>query len=166
MFRNLSLVSLFLVSTLALALPSDDQKPLKIEADSTTFDYSTGAHSYEGNVKIIQGSTTLTADRVVTKNNDKHKMEEAVAYGFKHLAEYSTLPKEGDKILHAKAKTIKFYPATQMVVLEGDVMVTQGENSVNGQIIIYNMKNQTVTAPANKSGRATVVIEPNQLKSS
>lgn len=162
----LTILLLLFIPVLTLALPEDSTKTMHIISDSSTFNYKTGSNVYEGNVKIDQGSTHLTADRVTTANGDNHKMKEAIAYGLNNkLAEYTTLPKPGDPILHAKAKTIKFYPPTSMVVLEGNVIVTQGKNSFEGPVIIYNMKDQTVTAPASKTGRATVVIEPSQFAS-
>jgi lipopolysaccharide export system protein LptA len=168
LIRKLTLFTLPLLYAplLAIALPDDEKQMMHIISDATTFNYKTGANTYEGNVKLDQGSTHLTADRVTTTNNAKHKIEEAIAYGLNNkLAEYITLPKEGDSALHAKAKTIKFYPTQSLVVLEGNVIVTQGKNSFEGPIIIYNMKDQTVTAPASKTGRATVIIEPSQLRS-
>lgn len=160
----LSTLTSLLCSNIIYALPEDREKPVHITADSSIFDYKTGTNTYEGNVKVDQGSTHLTADRVVTKTNSHHKMQEAVAYGLKQLADYSTLPKPGDALFHAKARVIKFLPIDSTVILETDVTVTQGENSFQGPMIIYNMKNQTVSAPASESGRATIVIEPNKLK--
>jgi len=151
-------------SNLLYALPDDREKPVHITADSSTFDYKTGTNTYEGNVKVDQGSTHLTADRVITHTNAHHKLQEAEAIGIKQLAEYTTLPKPGEVVLHAKAKVIKFFPIESTVTLENDVIVTQGENSFHGPVIIYNMKNQTVSAPASKSGRTTIVIDPNKLK--
>lgn len=170
MYRTLNamtflvLSSTLFYSTLSFALPNDAQQKIHIVADSTLVDYKTGSNTHEGNVKVDQGSTHLIADKLTTTNNAKHKMEEAVAYGITRLAEYSTTPKEGDTLFVAKAKIIKFYPQKATVVLEGDVTVTQGENSFQGPLIIYNTKDQIVTAPASKSGRATIVIEPNKLK--
>lgn len=151
---------------IAFALPDDVKKTLHIVADGTTFNYKTGANEYVGHVRIDQGSTHLIADRVTTTNNSNHKMEEAIAYGLNNqLAEYYTQPKPGDAAMHAKAKIIKFYPIQSLVVLEGNVIVTQGKNSFEGPLIMYNMKTQVVTAPASKAGRATVVIDPSQIKS-
>lgn len=167
MFLNLKWTSILLVSMtplLAYALPSDSQQKLQIVADSTLVDYKSGTNTHEGSVKIDQGSTHLIADRVTTKNDAKHKMEEAIAYGLTRLAEYTTTPNPGDAQLKAKAKVIKFYPQKQLVVLEGDVVVNQGENSFQGPLIIYNMKDQIVTAPPSETGRATIVIEPEQFK--
>jgi len=148
-----------------LALEGDDTQVMHIISDASTFNYKTGTNIYEGHVKIDQGTTHLTADRVVTTNNSKHKMEEAIAYGLTELAEYTTVPKPNDPVLHAKAKVIKYYPAKSMVYLEGNVIVTQGKNIFQGPVIVYNMKDQIVTAPPSKTGRATIIIEPGQLTS-
>lgn len=138
---------------------------LQITANSSTFNYATGENDYEGDVKVDYDTTHLRADRITTKNNDKNKIELATAYGINHLAEYSTIPKPGDPVFHAKAKIIKYYPQNSRVVLEGNVIVTQGKNSFHGPIIIYNTKEKTIIAPPHKGGRATFIIEPKQFRS-
>lgn len=156
---------LLLLPMMSFALPEDAQKTMHIVASSSMFNYKTGINTYEGNVKIDQGTTHVIADQVITTNNKQHKIESAVAYGSAtKLAEYITLPKPGDQILYAKAKIIKFYPLQSLIVLEENVVVTQGKNSFQGPIILYNMKDQIVTAPSSKTGRATIVIEPDKLK--
>lgn len=155
---------LFFLPTLVVALPIDAQKPMHIIADSSLINYKTGNNVYEGHVKVDQGSTHVTADRLTTQTDPHHKISEVIAYGTSRLAEYTTIPKQNDPVFHAKAKVIRFYPITSMVFLEGDAYVFQGENSFQGPIIIYNMKDQIVTAPASKSGHATILIEPKNLK--
>lgn len=146
----------------AMALEEDSQKPIYIMANGSQFNYKTGVNSYEGDVKIDQGTQHVSADRVVTTNNEKHKIETAIAYGLKQPAVYSTIPKIGDPVFEAKADIIKFYPTKSIIILEGSVIVTQGENSFHGPVIIYNTKDQIVTAPASNNGRATIVIKPDQ----
>lgn len=139
---------------------------LNIIAGSSMFNYQMGENIYEGGVTIDYDTMHLIADRVTTKNNEKNKMEKVIAYGTAtRRAEYSTLPKPGDPVFHAKAKTITFYPEKSTAVLEGDVMVTQGKNIFHGPILIYNTKEKTVVAPPSKSGRATFVIDPKQFQS-
>jgi lipopolysaccharide export system protein LptA len=162
----LFLLGLVFSFQMTFALPSDEDKPLQITADSSFINYKTGVYTYEGNVKITQGTTQLLADKVVTKNDNHHKMKEAIAYGTKRLAEYSTVPKEGDEPMRAQARVIRFFPPTSMVTLESNVIVTQGENNFNGPLIFYNIKDQVVTAPATKNGRATILIEPKQYEKS
>ena len=156
-------VMLWMIPAILFALQNDDKAVMHITADSSTYNYKTGVNVYEGHVKIDQGTTHLVADRVVTLRNDKHRIEQAVAYGLTQLAEYTTVPKPGDPVLHAKAKVIKFYPVTSMVYLEGDVSVIQGDNHFEGPLMVYNMKDQIVTAPPSKTGRATITLSPGQL---
>lgn len=147
------------------ALSSDTDKPLKIVAAASLFNYKTGIDTYEGNVNVEQGSTHLSADKLMTERNAQNKLVSVIAYGIENLAELITLPAEGSKELHAKAKIIKFYPATSILELENDVTVTQGENHFQGSHIIYNMKDQMVSAPATKNGRTTIIIEPKRTTS-
>jgi len=162
--RNLLILcmSLIFFST-AHALPEDSKQMINVISDSYEFNYKTGTDIYEGHVQVDQGSTHLIADRLVTQKNDQHKMVSAIAYGITKLAEYHTVPKQGDLVLIAKAKVIKYYPGTATIVLQDQVLVTQGENSFHGPYIVYNIKDQTVSAPPSKQGRAHIVIGPNKI---
>lgn len=154
---------IFLMTPLTvLGLPADTQEKLHIFADSGVYNYKTGNSLFEGHVKVDQGTTHIVADRLTTKSNSKHQIKEAVAYGLDQLAHYWTLPKLGDVEIHAKAKIIKFYPIESNVTLEEDVTVIQGENSFQGQLIHYNMKDQTITVPASKRGRAVLIYDPDK----
>jgi lipopolysaccharide export system protein LptA len=164
--RNFFLILFFFIyCQYAAALPNDGEKPMKIVADASLFNYKTGVDTYEGNVKVDQGTTHLLADKLVTEKNEHHKIVSATAYGTLHLAELTTLPSMDAQILHAKSSVIKFYPSTSILILENNVVVTQGENSFHGSLIIYNMKEQMVAAPASKNGRATIVIDAKTQKS-
>ncbi|MCE3238315.1 MAG: lptA [Gammaproteobacteria bacterium] len=158
-----SILFLTLFSPIAFCLQKDINQPFNIVANTSIFNYKTGIDIYEGEVKIDQGTTHLTADRLITQKNKQHKIILATAMGIKKLAEYTTVPSVGDALLYAKARIIKFYPDASVVILEKDVIVTQKGNSFHGPLIIYNIKDQVVTAPASKDGRATIVIEPEQL---
>ena len=154
-------VSLLLINDLpAMALPSDKQQKLYIVGDSCIYNYQTGASTFEGHVKVDQGTTHIAADRLTTKNNAKHKIEETVAYGINDLAHYWTLPKLGDPEIHARGMIIKFYPIVSNITLERNVTVNQGENSFQGQLIHYNMGDQTITVPAKKNARAVLIYKP------
>lgn len=163
MRRNLSFVifiSIIIYALQAYALPSDKNEKVHIVSDTWTYNYKNGSSIFEGNVKVDQGTTHIRANRLITKNNRKHQIEEAIAYGVENLAHYWTLPAVGDPEIHAIARIIKFYPLTSNITLENDVTVTQGENSFKGQLIHYNMNDQTIAVPASKNGRAVVIYNP------
>ncbi len=151
-----------LYSLSAHALRDDHFKKVVIFADSGIYNYKTGINVYKGHVKIDQGTTHVTADRLITKNNDKHVIEEVIAYGDKTLAHYWTLTKVGDPEMHAQAKVIKYYPIESNVTLENNAFVSQGENNFQGQLIHYNSKEQTITMPAAESGHAILIYNPDK----
>lgn len=162
-FRLVSII--FMYGSLALpvfALKDDNKAKMIITADSTIFNYKTGFTIFEGHVKVDQGTTHIAADRLTTKTNPGHKIIEAIAYGLQGLAHYWTLPKIGDTEVHAEAKIIKFYPSKSTVALEQNVTMTQGENSFQGQLILYNRNDQTVFVPASNKGQAILVYHPDK----
>lgn len=157
------LLLLLFICTQVFALPEDSQQKIHITADSTIYNYKTGINVFEGHVKVDQGTTHITSNRLTTHANSQHQIQEAVAYGDKgERAHYWTLPKPDDKEFHAYADVIKFHPVTSNVTLEGNVIVSQGENSFQGELILYNMNQQTVTVPPSKNGRAVLVYNPDK----
>lgn len=161
MLNRMLLILIFFCPFALHALDADRKEKLNIDAASVIYNFKTGVNQYEGPVKIDQGSTHITAIRLITKNNLSHKIEEAIAYGdATTLAHYWTLPKLGEPEIHAYAKVIKFYPIESNVTLEQDVHVKQGENSFKGELIHYNGSDQTITIPASTTGRAVMVYNP------
>lgn len=152
--------SLLSYLSVAHALESDREEKVHIVADSGIYNYKTGVNIYEGHVKIDQGTTHVTADKLITKNNAQHKIQEAIAYGLQGKAHYWTLPNPDEKVIHAWAKIIKFYPIESNATLEKEVFVIQGENHFQGELINYNSKEQTISVPASQKGRAVLVYNP------
>ena len=149
------------LSLTAFALPQDKKEVLHVVADITTYDYKKGLNYYEGHVQVDQGSTHLTADRMTTKSSNKHRIEEAIAYGINAPAHYWTTPNAGEEVVDAYGKVIKYYPETRNTTLQGDVVITQGQNNFHGQLIHYNMNDQTIIVPETKNGRAVLVYDAN-----
>ena len=151
---------LFFFNSITFALPEDHLQKIHIIADVWNYNYKTGVTIYEGNVQVDQGTTHITADRLITKCNNKHVIKEAIAYGLHKTAHYWTLPKPNDAIMHAYANVIKYYPLETNITLEQNVTVLQDKNSFQGQTILYNMNDQTITVPATENGRAVLVYNP------
>ena len=164
MYRAHNLLIIILLGVLlpAYALESDNKARLNIVADSGMYNFKTGVDIYEGHVKVDQGSTHITAEKLITKKNSQHKIQEAIAYGSETLAHFWTLPKLGEPDMHARAKIIKFYPLEMNVSLEHDVHVMQGENSFKGELIHYNSNDQTIILPASANGHAVLVYNPDK----
>jgi lipopolysaccharide export system protein LptA len=163
---KLSALLLFLVLGLSsfqsFSLSSDKNSTVHITADQSTYNYKTGVNTFEGNVKVDQGTTHLTSDRLITHNNSQHKIEVAIATSLASTSHYWTTPKAGETEMHAYAKIIRFYPQVSNVTLEQSVTLKQGENSFQGELIHYNNRDQTVTVPGMKTNRAVIIYKPDK----
>lgn len=165
LLRRMIPQSIIFILMISLANPSfslrqDQYEKLWIRADHSSLNYKTGINVYEGNVILDQGTSHLKADRLITKTNKKHQIQEAIAYGLTSQAEYWTLPSQQEKIIHATAKIIKFYPIENHIVLEQQAYLKQGENSFQGEQVIYNKQSETITVPALSQSRAVLIYHP------
>jgi len=146
----------------------DSKKPLKITAESAEFDRPNGTSKYIHNVKIDQGDTHVHGNQVVTKQNKTNALEEIIIYGDdNHLAYYEARPEPDKPKLIAIAKVIKFFPQKHYVILENQAQVIQGDNSIQGEHIEYDIEKQKMRALAKTSAngektRTTIVIHPDQ----
>jgi lipopolysaccharide export system protein LptA len=157
------LIFTIICSSLVAALENDNQQPLHVTADSSSFNYKTGTGLYEGNVSMIQGSAHLQADRVEIHNNIHHKVDRAIASGIHHDARYWSQLKPGEPLLHASAKTIWFYPIKSLLVLKGNAKVQHGKNIFQGPVLTWNTKDKIAVAPPSRTGHATIVIRPDEI---
>ena len=67
----IALSVLFCVSAGSVnALQSDSQQPINLTADRAEMDDSKGISTYTGSVKLIQGSLTLTGERLIVETVD------------------------------------------------------------------------------------------------
>ena len=157
---NTLMIMIAAISLSAYGLSTDSKEKMHIKADTTIYNYKKGINYFEGHVIVDQGTTHVTADRMTTRTNDKHQIQEAIAYGINELAHFWTTPRQGEQVVNAHAKIIKFYPVTSNATLQGEVFVTQGGNNFQGQLIHYNMNDQTIIVPETKNGRAVLVYNP------
>lgn len=154
------LVIFFGFPQVTFALSTDKQQNATIESDSATINHKENTCTYRGHVKLIQGTTILTADLLTTYSNAKNQLQKAIAIG--QLATYTTLPDNSPNVFVAQAKTINYNPLQSQIILVGDAKATQGSDSFAGPQINYNIKNQLVTTPVSNQGRTTIVFRPGE----
>jgi lipopolysaccharide transport protein LptA len=151
---------LLIICSKVLALPSDRKEKFMIQADKTIYHYKLNLTKFEGHVNAKQGTTHLCADRLTTRTNQRHQIEEAIAYGDHGLAHYWTTPQAGEAALHAKAHIIKYYPLSSDIILQHKVTVSQGKNSFQGELILYNKVKQTIAVPGSRTSRSVLIYQP------
>ncbi len=156
------LIATGLIPSLAQALSSDQNLPARFVSDHVVFNHKTGITIFTGNVKMDQGTTHLTGDKVTSYSNDNGNVTKVVAVG--KLAHYNTLPDGQEKAVDAWAETIEYYPQEKTAILIGNGKVTQGANSFTGPHIVYNMEKQTVVStPTTSNTQSVIVLQPQDL---
>ena len=158
--KGLTLVVGMLLPLCAMALSSDKQQPIHIEADSVVIDDAQGTAVYRGNVHYSQGSTHLEAEEVTVYSKDRQKVDKVVAVG--NPAVFRQRPDNQDQDMRGQAGHIEYFAGAEQVILEKDAHLWQGKNEFAGSRIEYDTANQTVKAlnSGDEEGRVQVIIQP------
>jgi lipopolysaccharide export system protein LptA len=154
---------LLLFSIPSFALPTDKTQPVYFNADTVSYNHTTGVGIYTGHVKIIQGSTQIIANQVMTYSNQQNQVQKAVAIGTP--AQYQTQPKPNQALIHANASVIEYYPQQRVAILKGNASVIQNKNVLKSPWISYDMKLDKVkTGTKDTKQRTTIVFQPESIK--
>ena len=150
----------------AYALDSDQQQQLLISANTADLNSQSGIGVYTGNVIIDQGTTHIRGDKV-TSYSENNKIVKVIVEGNKQQqARYETSLDPNKPPLIATANTIQFFPPKNYAILLGNAYVQQGENSIAGEHLEYDVTNKilkSLNASNDKSVRTRIVIDPNNL---
>lgn len=167
--KTFPLVLLFLGSTLAcgsaMALPTDREQPIRVQADSAELDDKQGVAVYRGSVVITQGSLKITGDQVTITQSANGDVDVFTAVG--GPAYYEQQPSADKALVKAYGKTIQYYAANERIVLIDQAKVVQEGNTFTGEKIVYDTQRQIVNAGrANNASvskpqpRIDMVIQP------
>jgi len=159
----------FLFLPSCLALSTDKNEPIELEADSADLNDKKGISIYSGNVILTQGSTQLNANKLTLFHNQQHKLTKVEAIG--SPARFKQRPDGQQKDVKAKAKKMLYYVNKETIHLYNNAIFYQGKNSFRGDKIVYDTKNDIVKANSKKSssgktkpsGRVKVVIQAEKI---
>jgi lipopolysaccharide export system protein LptA len=145
------------------ALSSDRDQPIELEADSARIDERTGVSVYTGNVKLIQGSRRLNAERLTVERTGQG--DRLVAEG--QPATFSQQPDDKPQPMEGRALNIDYHTGQERVILTGEAEVWQGGNRFASERIVYDVTSDTVrggqASPGSKPGeRVRITIQPQQ----
>ena len=155
MYRANPLLALLLLlaGPAAHALEQDREQPIELAADSVDIDEARGLSIYKGDVDLRQGSIRLRAD-VVTVHQDGRKPSKIVAEGrpVKFEQGAATGPVRGE------ARRVEYEVNSENLVLIGDAMLLQGQDTMRSDRIVYDRVRSVVKAGAAAEGRQRVRI--------
>lgn len=130
-------------------LRADTSLPVEVTADTLSVSQTDGTAVFAGNVVVTQGDMRLSAERV------------EVAYGSEDRSRIERLHASGQVTLvsgkdAAEAADAVYTIATGAVEMTGNVLLTQGANTIAGQKLVVDLASGT----GRMEGRVTTVLQP------
>jgi len=142
------------------ALPDDQDQPIHITADQALRDENRGHTVYSGNVRLVQGSMELDADRLTIWHTSENA-DRFVAKG--KPARMRQRPEVDQELVHAHADVITYWHKQQRVNLSSNARIEQRGDVVTGDLIVYLIEQQVIKAESSQrqsTDRVHVVIQP------
>ncbi len=173
-----------------LPLQLDSSQPIQLEARSSDFDYKNNTLLFHG-VRIAQGGLAIEADegtatgldfknsrwlfkgnvRITVPDGSLASDEARIAFAANLIANAeirgspARFEQMRDKgIARGHALRIEYQPAAGTVRLIDDAWLSDGNNEITGQTLIYNMRDQRVLANPDEQGSQPVRITINPKK--
>ena len=147
-----------LVFPLALALESDRQQPLEVNADSTDGMLGDGVTTLDGNVEIRQGTLLIHADSAEVDKTDG-KVSRITLSGATASLQQEI---EDQGLVRAWARTIEYKVSTGMVILTGEAEVEHPQYEVSGEQLRYDLNLQHFEGSGSEgdNGRVHIRLDP------
>ncbi len=132
------------------SLKQDTSLPVEVTADSLSVNQENGTAIFTGNVLIGQGEMRLVAPKVlVVYKKDSKGIDRLEATGGVTLVSATDA---------AEAARADYDIDAGVVVLSGDVLLTQGNNALTAAKMVINLKSGT----AQMGGRVKTVLQPGE----
>ncbi len=127
----------------ALALPEDSEQPIEIESDTAEYRDLEGLTIYQGNVRLIQGSLEVEADRIALYSSD-NRLLRLLAEG--NPARYSQLITLDGEVVTAESRQIEYRLEEGLLSLTGNARLTQQGTTLSGSQILYDVERHVLQA--------------------
>ena len=140
----------------------DASLPIKLQADTGEIDTKQGISRYSGNIKISQGKVTIEGDTLQIKSVN-NKMSAAEIIG--NPAKFIDLSDETHPV-SAIAPTIIYTVETKTLKLINGAELKQGQNTMKGKTIDYQMDTGKVSATGSieQNQRIEILLFPEEIK--
>lgn len=157
--KLLILVFLVLPSTL-LALSTDRDQPIEVEADSLEIRDTENISIYSGNVRLNQGSLALRSERLVIYFNDQNELTLMELTG--SPATFRQLNNEQQEIT-GQADRLEYREAESTLILLGNARLSHRGDIIESNTIRINTDNESIQAGSSTSDdRVKMLIQPKQ----
>lgn len=131
---------------------ASSQAPINITSDTVEANQKQNTVTFKGNVVAKQEETTLYANTlVVTHDPNTKKLKEIVAIGNVKIVQLDR---------RATGQKATFHQDVNKVVLDGEVVVREGENVIRGERVIYYVDEERSVVEGGKGSRVSTTITP------
>jgi len=135
-FFLLIFVGALLPVELSLALISDRDQSVLVEADEVEMDFGSGKRIYRGNVSVKQGTIRIIADQIELFYKGE-QLDHGVATG--NPAVFRQRPEGKDHDVVGTGKTIELDEVNNIVTFITDAQLRQDRDAIEGDRIVYDM---------------------------
>lgn len=159
------LLCVVLTCPLTFGLKTDSSKPMDISADTVDVLYKMKKTILTGNAVITQGSTELSADKIIIYYDKNNKFEKMFAYGTKDKqAEYHTTLDKNNSPFTATADIIQYFDQQNLAKFLHNARANDGTNNFAGDELEYWSEKGEVLTKGSKTKKVQITIMPNSLK--
>lgn len=127
---------------------ADPTLPVEVTSDTLDVNQADGSAEFTGSVVVGQGEMRLSADRVLVIYNDE-------ADGIERMEATGDVLLVNGPDAAAEADRADYTVATGIVVMTGNVLLTQGPNALTSDRMTVNL----VTGTANMTGRVKTILK-------
>jgi len=142
------------------ALATDRDQPIEVEADQLEVREQEGISIYQGNVKLVQGSLEINADRVVIHFNEANELT---------LMEMTGTPAtlrqldDNQQEMWGEAKQIDYTQSKSLLELRDSARLSQAGDIIESDLIRINTESSSLQAGSMESDqRVKMLIQPKQ----
>ena len=142
------------------ALATDRDQPIEVEADQLEVREQERVSIYQGNVKLVQGSLEINADRVVIHFNEANDLT---------LMEMTGTPAtlrqldDNQQEMLGEAKQIDYTQSKSLLELRNSARLSQAGDIIESDLIRINTENNSLQAGSMESDqRVKMLIQPKQ----
>ena len=141
-----------------MALESDRQQPLEVNANSTDGTLGDGVTTLRGNVEIHQGTLHITADEAEVSKIDGR----VSSVTFRGQPAFLEQEIEEQGLVQATANVIDYQVASGMVTLTGSADVKHPQYKISGESLTYDLNIQHFqgSGDENGNGRIHILLDP------
>ncbi len=159
--RVISGIIFFVACSLAQAKESDYKQPVTVDSVSQQAELNENKVTFLQDVIITQGSIIIHADKVIVLRHEKGN-DEMIATG-NPATFYQVL--DNGKPVNAEATELRYQLKDRLVTLTGKAILKQEDNTVNGDIIRYDIQKQQMMAQSTgKGSRVKTIFLPQELE--